>query len=315
MSERTFDLLVAGELNPDAIVASGALEPEFGQAERVVDRGALTVGSSGAIVACGAARLGLRTAYVGLVGDDPAGRFIVGELGARGIDVSRCRVEPGESTGLSVVLVRGTDRATLTALGAMSGLTAADVGDDDLSATAHLHVSSPYLQTGLRPGLAELFARARAAGATTSLDPGWDPADSWDGFVDALSATDVFLPNAAEACRLAGVDDPEAALAALASRVDTVVVKLGADGAIARRGAETARAEPPPVEALDATGAGDSFAAGFLCGIGRGMGLAEALGLGVACGSLSTRELGGVEGQPGLVEAVEAAGIAAGALR
>lgn len=315
MRQRTFDLLVAGELNPDAIVASGALEPEFGQAERVVDRGALTVGSSGAIVACGAARLGLRTDYVGLVGDDAAGRFIVGELGARGIDVSRCRVQPGESTGLSVVLARGSDRATLTALGAMSSLTAADVGDDDLSATDHLHVSSPYLQTGLRPGLAELFARARAAGATTSLDPGWDPADAWDGFADALAATDVFLPNAAEACRLAGVDDPGEALAALASRVETVVVKLGADGAIARRGAETARAAPPPVQTLDATGAGDSFAAGFLCGIGRGMGLAEALGLGVACGSLSTRALGGVEAQPGLVEAVEAAGIAAGALR
>jgi sugar/nucleoside kinase (ribokinase family) len=319
MTQRRFDLLVAGELNPDAIVAAHRLEPEYGQAERLVDRGTLTVGSSGAILACGAARLGLRTAYVGVAGDDGAGRFIVGELEARGVDVSRCRVEAGKATGLSVVLSRGGDRATLTALGAMSSLVAADVGDEALAAAAHLHVSSPHLQAALRTELAELFARAHAAGATTSLDPGWDPSGSWgEGLEGALAATDVFLPNAAEACRFAGVDDPEAALAALATRIGTVVVKLGAEGAIARRGDETARLDAPAVELVDTTGAGDSLAAGFLCGLGRGMSLGEALRLGVACGSLSTRSLGGVDAQPTLEEALEFAGAGSspeGALR
>jgi sugar/nucleoside kinase (ribokinase family) len=315
MSDRGFGLLVVGELNPDAIVAAEALEPEYGQVERIVDRGTLTVGGSGAIVACGAARLGMRTAYVGVAGDDGAGRFIVGELAERGVDVERCRLEPGQATGLTVVLARGTDRAILTALGAMSNLTAADVGDEALAASAHLHVSSPHLQAGLRPGLAGLFTRARAAGATTSLDPGWDPSGAVDGLDDVLAATDVFLPNAAEAQRLAGAADPEAALTALADRVATVVVTLGAGGAIARRGEETARAEAPAVTPVDATGAGDSLAAGFLCGLARGMGLGEALSLGVACGSLSTRALGGVDGQPELGEALELAGLAEGALR
>jgi sugar/nucleoside kinase (ribokinase family) len=315
MSDRRFDLLVVGELNPDAIVAGDSLEPEYGQVERIVDRGVLTVGASGAIVACGAARLGMRTAYVGVAGDDGAGRFIVGELSSRGVDVDRCRLEQDQATGLTVVLARGTDRAMLTALGAMSSLTADDVGDEALEASAHLHVSSPHLQAGLRPGLAELFARARAAGATTSLDPGWDPSAAGDGLDDVLAATDLFLPNEAEALRLTGTADPEAALSALAGRVETVVVTLGADGAIARRGDEAASAEAPAVEALDTTGAGDSLAAGFLCGLARGMRLAEALSVGVACGSLSTRALGGVEGQPELAAALEAAGVAEGALR
>jgi sugar/nucleoside kinase (ribokinase family) len=308
MGDGRFDLLVAGELNPDAIVYGEAIEPEYGQVERLVESGVLTIGSSGAIVACGAARLGMRTAYVGVVGDDGAGSFVLGELRRRGIDVQACRVDPEHATGLSVVLSTGEDRAILTFPGAMARLTAADVGDGLLAAAEHLHVSSPHLQSGLLEGLAELFGRAHDAGASTSLDPGWDPSGSWgEGLESALESTDVFLPNAAEACRFAGVEHPEAALAALAERIATVVVKLGPAGAIARRGAESARAEAPAVEAVDGTGAGDSFAAGFLFGLGDERPLAEALRLGVACGSLSTRGLGGVGAQPQLAEALERA--------
>jgi sugar/nucleoside kinase (ribokinase family) len=308
MEGKRFDLLIAGELNPDAIVLAEAIEPEFGQVERLVDRGVLTVGSSGAIVGCGAARLGMLTAYVGVVGDDAAGRFILAELRGRGIDVDGCRVDSERATGLSVVLSTGADRATLTSLGAMSSLTAADVGDETLAASDHLHVSSPHLQSGLRDGLAELFDRAHDAGASTSLDPGWDPSGAWSAELDeALAATDVFLPNAAEACRFVGVDDPPDALAELAERIPTVVVKLGPEGAIARRGAEGAQVVAPEVEVVDATGAGDSFAAGFLRGLAAGDSLADALRLGVACGTLSTRALGGVDAQPELAEAVELA--------
>jgi alpha-galactosidase len=173
-----------------------------------------------------------------------------------------------------------------------------------LAATRHLHVSSPHLQSGLRAELAELFDRAHAAGAVTSLDPGWDPAGSWgQGLEGALASIDVFLPNAAEACRFAGAEEPEAALAALADRIETVVVKLGPEGAIARRGDEGARARAPAVEVVDSTGAGDSFAAGFLRGLADGEPLGRSLRLGLACGSLSTRSLGGVDAQPTLGEA------------
>jgi sugar/nucleoside kinase (ribokinase family) len=304
MSERRFDLLVAGELNPDAIVQAEGLEVEFGQVERIVDRGTLTVGASGAIVACGAARLGMRTAYVGVVGDDASGSFMLDALRRRGIDVHACRIDPEEPTGLTVVLSTGDDRAMLTSPGAMSRLTAEDVTDEMLAATQHLHVSSPYLQSGLRAGLADLFHRAHRAGASTSLDPGWDPGESWS-LDEALEATDVFLPNAAEACRIAGVRDPRAALTALADRIETVVVKLGGEGAIARRGEESASAAALEVQAVDDTGAGDSFAAGFLFGLGSGRSLEDALRLAVACGSLSMRSLGGVDAQPALDEALE----------
>ena len=79
------DLLVLGDANPD-LVLTGDVEPAFGQAERLVDDAHLTVGGSGAIVACGAARLGLRVGFCGVVGDDLFGRFLRDELERRGVE-------------------------------------------------------------------------------------------------------------------------------------------------------------------------------------------------------------------------------------
>ena len=84
---KLYDILVAGEINPDLIL-SGDVAPEFGQVEKLVDTAALTVGSSSAIFACGAARLGLRVAFIGVCGDDLFGRFMLDEMQKRGVDVS-----------------------------------------------------------------------------------------------------------------------------------------------------------------------------------------------------------------------------------
>lgn len=307
---RPFAVLVAGELNPDAIVVGPDLTPEFGQVETLARDGTLTIGSSGAIFACGAARLGLATSYVGTVGDDAGGRFVLTELERRRVDTTGCRIEEGRRTGLTVVISRGEDRAILTAVGAMDALAAADVTDAILASAEHLHVTSPALQPRLRAGLPDLFARAHAAGLTTSLDPGWDPNGEWDTLLGAsLDDVDVFLPNAAEACRIAGAEDPDAALAALAARVPTVAVKLGAQGAIAADASGRARAAVPALDPVDTTGAGDSFAAGFLRAGRAGLPLEERLGVAVACGSLSTRALGGVAAQPTWQEATAAAAL------
>ena len=124
---RDIDLLVVGEINADIVVTDPDPVPVFGQAERLVDGIRLTIGSSSAITACGAARLGLRVAMVGVVGDDALGRFTLDALAARGVDVSACRVAPGRPTGASVVLGNGTDRAILTAVGTIPDTRASDV--------------------------------------------------------------------------------------------------------------------------------------------------------------------------------------------
>jgi sugar/nucleoside kinase (ribokinase family) len=293
------DLLVVGELNADVVVADPDPVPAFGQAERLVDGVRLTLGSSSAITACGAARLGLRVAFVGVVGDDALGRFVLDALGARGVDASACRVTPGRATGASVILGNGIDRAILTALGTIADTRASDVPDALLARARHVHVGSPFLQPRLAADLPDLFGRAHAAGATTSLDPNWDPAGTWDGgFARAVLHADVVLPNEQEAMRLTGAADAESAALALAGEDRVAVVKRGPSGAIAAAGGAVHRAQARPVDPVDTTGAGDSFDAGFIAARLDGRSIDDALAYAVACGSLSTRAVGGTEGQP-----------------
>src|SRR6185295_14295435 len=126
-ADRRLDLLVAGELNPDIMIVDPDAQFAFGQVETLVDTIRLEIGSSSAITACGAARLGLRVGFVGVVGEDAFGRFMLDSLDAAGIDVSGCRIDPTVATGATVILTRGTDRANLTAIGAIDRLRADDI--------------------------------------------------------------------------------------------------------------------------------------------------------------------------------------------
>ncbi len=299
------DLLVVGDCNPDLVLRGENVEPAFGQVERVVDEAELTIGGSGAIAACGAARLGLRTTLASVVGDDPLGRFMLGALTERCVDVSGVVVRAGARTSVTVVLVRGSDRAMLTALGTIADLTPELVDRDLLRATRHVHVSSYFLHDGLRPGLAELLREARQTGASTSVDPNWDPGEEWDGgLLDLLGETSILFVNAEEAKRIARAGDVEDAARALSRNgAVLVVVKLGAEGALAVADGRVVRSPAVPVEDADAVGAGDSFDAGFLAGHLSGRTLEETLRLANACGALSMRAAGGTAAQPTLAEA------------
>jgi sugar/nucleoside kinase (ribokinase family) len=304
--KHAFDILVAGEINPDLIL-SGDVTPEFGQVEKLVDSAVLTIGSSSAIFACGAARLGLKVAFVGLCGEDIFGRFMLNELSRRGVDVSGVMVDPAQQTGLSVILNRGVQggRAILTHLGAISRLKAEQVSDRLLQKSRHLHVASYFLQTALQPGLPELFQRAHKLGLTVSLDTNWDPSGEWRGFDELLSQTDAFLPNQNEALAISDATSLEAALHFLGQRSRVVTIKCGEEGALACQGDEIARVPALPVQVVDTVGAGDSFDAGFLYGWLNGWSLDKSLALAAACGSLSTRAAGGTSAQPTLDEAMK----------
>lgn len=303
-----FDLLVLGDCNPDLVLRGPDVEPAFGQVERLVDSADLVVGGSGAIVACGAARLGLRTAFAGVVGDDVFGRFMLDALAARGVDTGGVVVSPHEQTGVTVVLARPGDRGMLTFPGAIGALRADAVDADLLGSARHVHVASYFLQTALTPGLPDLFGSVRANGASTSIDPNWDPAERWNGDLkEVLRLTDVFLPNAEEATRITGAADPSAAAAELSADVRLTAVKLGRDGALAAAsgGVRIQAAAPEDIEPVDTTGAGDSFDAGLLTGLLNGWSHERALALACACGALSTRAAGGTAAQPTLAEALE----------
>jgi len=312
------DVLVVGEINPDIVVSDPDPVPVFDEVERVVASVHMTVGSSSAIFACGAARLDLRTSFFGVVGDDAFGRFMLDAMRSRGIDVSSCVMDPALRTGSTVILTSGRDRAILTEMGAIGALDVDAIPGSLLERARHLHSGCFYLQETSRDRLPGFFAAARARGMTTSFDTNWDPTGTWDGGVAAmLAACDVFFPNATEARRVARLDDVEEAARALArigaeGRIDggpIVAVKLGADGALACRAeGPLVRVPAMAVDPLDTTGAGDSFNAGFLRAWLDGADLLECLRWGAACGAISTQRLGGIDGQPTLAEALAALG-------
>jgi sugar/nucleoside kinase (ribokinase family) len=306
-----YDLLVLGDCNPDLIV-TGDVEPAFGQVEQIVEGASLTIGGSGAIVACGAARLGLRTAFIGVVGDDLFGHFMLDALTEKGVDVDGCVMSKSQPTGLSVILARNQDRAILTALGSIDSLTGDHIDRDRLRTSRHVHVSSYYLLTNLRSDLAAIFNESHKAGASTSLDPNWDPSGQWNGGLLALlERTDCFFPNEAEACRMADAASVEVAAETLSRAASVVAVKEGAKGGLARAGEETVTAPALEIDHVaDTTGAGDSFDAGFLAGRLSGWSLERCLQLACACGSLSTRFPGGTDGQPTMEEATRAIDVA-----
>lgn len=297
------DLLVLGDANPDLILR-GDIEPTFGQAETLVEDATLVLGGSGAIMACGAARLGLRVALAGTVGEDLFGRYLRESLEERSVDTRALVVRGDRLTGVSVIIDRGHDRATVTSLGTIADGSADDIPHHLLRSARHVHVSSYFLQDSLRRSLPSLFDQVHALGGTTSIDPNWDPSGVWDaGLMKALERTDLFLPNSAEARAITGIDDVENAATSLMEKGPVVAVKVGRLGGFAVERGGIVRSESVESNVVDTIGAGDSFDAGFVAGRLQGWPLARCLELAIACGSLSTRAAGGTAGQPTLEEA------------
>src|SRR5829696_7004303 len=291
-------VVVIGELNVDAVATGLAREPKLGL-EIIAEDFQLTLGSASAIFASGVAKLGHGVTFVSKVGRDDFGDFCLAALRANGVPTRHVLRDPAEKTGITLALSTRKDRALVTYLGAISSLRYEDVRISLLKGKSHLHLTSYFLQEGLRPSFARLFEEARARGLTTSFDPNSDPTSSWDGEIwDVLEQTDIFFLNRDEALQLTRARDTRGALKALAPRVPCAVVKLGAKGAAAIRDGRVASAPGFKVDALDTTGAGDTFAAGFVSAHLEGLGLEECLRRGNACGALSTLKAGGTANQP-----------------
>ncbi len=274
--------------------------PALGR-EVLVSESELVLGSASAICASGLARLGNRVSFSGKVGDDLFGRFCLAEMSRSGIELEHVLVDKGTTTGITVSISSGPDRALVTCLGAISEFTAEDIPDAAFDGAAHLHVAGFFLQTRLRAGLPELFRRAHSHGLTTSLDSGHDPEGRWQGGLDeALKEADLFFPNREELRAITGREDLEESLRSF-TRV-RVVAKLGPAGAATLEAGSMVRLPAPAVDVVDTTGAGDSFDAGFLHAFLRKRPLEECLRYGVVAGSLSTRSLGGTTAQPTLEE-------------
>ncbi len=253
-------------------------------------------GGAGGNVAAWFAAAGASPTLIARVGDDDAGRMLTGALADAGV-ATVVAVDPVEPTGTVVVLVDPSgERSMLPDRGANLRLVPDDVSDAALAAADHLHVSG-YLLLDARPRPAAQHALARAAelGTTTSVDPSSAAPLRHLGaqrFLALIDGVDLVTPNLDELEVLTGTRDAAAGAQALTAHCREVVVTLGAQGALWTDGRATATVDARRVDAIDTTGAGDAFLAGYLTARVGGAEPADALAAGITLASVAIAKPG-----------------------
>ncbi|QNE77469.1 sugar kinase [Streptomyces finlayi] len=250
------------------------------------------------------ARLGLRTSMAAAFGDDHYGEYCRDALEqGEGIDLSMSYTVPGWHSPVTVSMAYEGERTMVSHGHEAPAPTAQTIRGRTFP---HCPPRARAAIASLAPGRSEPWvATAARNGALIFADVGWDETGRWD--LDALTGLDhcaAFLPNAEEAMRYTRTDCPRAAAHALAERVPLAVVTLGADGAYAVDRTTGTAAEVPAieVEALDPTGAGDVFVAGFVTGTLADWPLADRLAFAGLTAALSVQEFGGSLSAPGWSE-------------
>jgi sugar/nucleoside kinase (ribokinase family) len=244
-------------------------------------------GGSAGNTAAGVAALGGRAGFIGQVAPDQLGEFYRHDLTAAGVEFITPATDVGEPTARSMILVTPDGHRTMnTFLGAAQHLPKTALDEQQIHDSAILYLEG-YLWDPETPRYAMVRAIevAREAGRKVAftLSDTFCVDRHRDGFNQLLDRRriDILFANQAEVEALAGVAHLESAVAAIASKVDTLVVTRSEEGALAVRNGERADVPAESIDELvDTTGAGDLFAAGFLFGTARGKSLSESLRLG-----------------------------------
>ena len=292
-------LLVIGDVVTDILALhSGPPKAGTDTAADIVIR----PGGSAGNTAAWAAALGADVALLARVGADTCD-WHRAQLAAVGV-WPVLRVDPARPTAIIIVMVDGTgERTFLTNRGAAGHLGPADWDDALLDGVGMLHISGYTLFSEEGRELVMIaMAAAHRAGVAISLDPastGFLTDFGVARFLAATAQAGVIIPNADEALLLTGADDPEAAAIRLSEQYDLAVIKLGAEGALAARGGRTlVRLPAEPVSAIDSTGAGDAFAAGFLTAGLAGADVTTAVAAACRAGARAVSRIGGRPSSP-----------------
>lgn len=247
------------------------------------------------------ARLGLKVGLVAEAGTDVWGGVIAETMREEGIDTSFLHIHKGPYPQLTVAINYDNDRSFVS-YAAKHGMIAHQahmlrcIRNSDAK-MYHFSATREY---------ADAIKEAKRLQKNVSLDTPWD--EQWlqhPEFKSLIRLADIFLPNQKEAEVITGKSDPYEALETLAQWVPVAVVKMGERGAICKADGVVYSTAAPAVEAVDATGAGDCFAAGFLFGRIRGRSVEECLKIAVFCGSKCVGSVGGFAGAPTLAQIAE----------
>ncbi len=245
-------------------------------------------------------KLGEEVLVVGKVGEDDLGDVVIHSLERHGIDTRGVTRDPRYHTSATMVILDSKgERTFLHHPGANGALRAQDVREEFLQGADIVHIAGSFLMPGFDgEETALVFQKARALGVTTSLDTAWDDTGRWlETIKPVLPYTDIFISNRDESAHIAGQYNlVEIGRFFLDFGVQVVAIKMGGEGSFIMTKEEKILVPPFPVEAIDGTGAGDAFAAGFLVGYLRRWDLYEVGRFANACGAMCVQRMGATEG-------------------
>ncbi|MBV9081988.1 MAG: carbohydrate kinase family protein [Acidobacteriaceae bacterium] len=258
------------------------------------------VGGNGANTSRALGILGVPTRLLGAVGNDENATFLLERLAAAGVNTSRVERLSCRTAATVAVVSRNGERKFFHQLGASNEAlqTGIDFTPELCSGIAHYHMASLFVLPAFRSRGRETLARARALGLTTSFDSNWDPQGAWMRDLEpCLPYIDFLFMNEPETEMMTGSTDAAiAARVVLEKRVRTVVLKLGASGCAIYTADREWRCPAFEVEVKDTTGAGDSFAAGFITALLNDASLPDAGQFANAVAGLSVQRVGAVNG-------------------
>jgi ribokinase len=284
------DILVLGSANLDLVVRQPRL-PKPGETMFGSDF-ATVPGGKGLNQAVAAARAGGDVAFLGAIGRDPFGEQLRRRLQDDGVDVRGLEEVDMPSGTAHISVLPGGENAIVVVPGANSAITALDEESQRRIEDSRYVVAQLERPIEL---IGEAFVVARGLGIQTVLTPA--PVQPIDHAL--LQLVDILIPNAQEACELAGVADETEAAISLSRAAGLVVMTRGARGALAARdGAVVAQVPARAVEAVDTTGAGDTFAGVLVARLAAGDDLDAALEAASVAASISVTRAGTTTSMP-----------------
>jgi len=252
-------------------------------------------------VASNMSRLGLDVGLVGKVGNDVFGEYLINQAAKSGINTCGVKKSDNCTTSTSIVMVDKTgERYFAYYSEANDSLSVDDIDFDYLSGAKIVHLGSAMALPGLDgAGIEELFKRAKASGAATSMDVTWDFTGSWLGKIEnALKYTDIFMPSYNEAKLISNRETPEEMEEFFrCCGIKIFAVKLGSKGCFVTDFKDRHYIKTfDNVKVVDTTGAGDAFVSGFLTGISKNWDIYRCGIFGNAVASNCVMEIGATSG-------------------
>ena len=285
--------LFVGDINVDVMMGGMESLP-------VVDREVtcksfeVVMGASTVICACAYRSLGGAASFVGLVGNDDYGDFMLRGLEEFGVHTGLVKRTSQVRTGVTVNLIFENTRTQVTYPGTIAEFEGPELDESALRGFDHIHCGGVYLQTKFRPRITPLLRLAKGMGITASLDPQWDSSETWEYMDQWLPLLTWLFVNQDEALSIAKAASVEEAARWLAARTHCPLIKVGKEGVAVPVDGTLKTVPVREVEVVDTTGAGDSFDAGFLYAtLEKKMGLPEACRFANAVAARSCTFVGG----------------------